>query len=340
MIISRTPFRISFFGGGTDYPGWYKENPGSVLSATINKYCYISCRYLPPFFDYKYLIRYFHREEVKFINDIQHPSVRECLRFLDMHQGIEMVHTADIPALSGCGSSSAFTVGFLNTVYALQGKMVGKRQLAQDAIVVEQDLIQENVGAQDQVAVAFGGLNRIDFGGEDEFLVTPVTVSKKRVNDLQSHLMLFFSGFARKASEIASEQVKQIFAKSAQLNEMRQMVDEAVNIVNSDADIIDFGKLLDQSWQLKKTLSKKITTSAVDEMYSKAINAGALGGKLCGAGGGGFMLLFVEPDKQAQVKLALKDYLYVPFSFENQGSQIIMYSPEREMDDFGINLCL
>jgi D-glycero-alpha-D-manno-heptose-7-phosphate kinase len=329
MIISRTPFRISFFGGGTDYPAWYRQRGGSVLSATINKYCYVSTRYLPPFFDYTYRIRYTMREETTTIDQIKHPSVRECLRFMQIAHGIEMVHTSDIPAMSGIGSSSAFTVAFLHSLHALKGKVIAKRHLAGDAVHVEQNLLRENVGSQDQVAAAFGGLNRIDFGGTEDFYVTPMTISREKLVALQDHCMLFFTGFSRIANDVAKEQIKNIPQKEAELKTMHQMVDEAVNIINDgDGRITDFGRLLHESWQLKRGLSCKITTGEIDSMYDTARRAGALGGKLCGAGGGGFLLLFVPPERQASVKDALKKLLYVPFKFEHLGSQIIMFSPE------------
>ena len=327
MIISRTPFRISFFGGGTDYPVWYRENGGVVLNTTIDKYCYISCRYLPPFFDYKYQIRYRLREETSDLFRIKHPSVRECLRFMRIEQGVEMVHTSDLPARSGIGSSSAFTVGLLNTLYALEGRMVGKRRLAQNAIYVEQDVIGEDVGSQDQVAAAFGGLNKVEFNGKENFFVQPVTVNQKKITELQNHLMFFFTGFARTASEIASEQIQNTSSKSTELNTMRQMVDEAVEILNSNTEgIEDFGRLLHESWKLKRSLSSRISSETIDEIYDTAIKAGAMGGKLCGAGGGGFMLLFAPPRKQRLVRRALNKLLYVPFHFETLGSQIILYA--------------
>ncbi|MDT8303900.1 MAG: hypothetical protein RQ760_20625, partial [Sedimentisphaerales bacterium] len=239
MIISRTPFRISFFGGGTDYPLWYKENGGVVLNTTINKYCYISCRFLPPFFDYKYRIRYSLREEATKLSQIKHPSVRECLRFMRIEQGIEMVHTSDLPARSGIGSSSAFTVGFLNTLHALTGRMVGKRQLASNAIYIEQDIIGEHVGSQDQVATAFGGFNRIEFNGKENFFVQPVTVNSKKITELQNHIMFFFTGFSRTASEIASEQIQNISSKTVELRTMKEMAEEGVNILNNSREKIE-----------------------------------------------------------------------------------------------------
>jgi len=327
MIISRTPFRISFFGGGTDYPVWYRANCGAVLNTTIDKYCYISCRFLPPFFDYKYRIRYSLREERGNIDQIQHPAVRECLRYMRIEQGVEMVHTSDLPARSGIGSSSAFTVGFLHALHALKGRMISKRRLAAGAIYVEQDLIGEEVGSQDQVAAAFGGLNRIEFNGKENFVVQPVTLNRRKITELQNHLMFFFTGFSRTASEIAAEQIQNTSAKSSELDTMRQMVDEAVEILNSDSQNIEnFGKLLNESWKLKRSLSSKVSTSEIDDMYDTALSAGAIGGKLCGAGGGGFMLLFVPPRKQRLVKKALEKFLHVPFHFETLGSQIIVYA--------------
>jgi len=329
MIITRTPLRISFFGGGTDYPLWYKENGGAVLSTTINKYCYINCRYLPPFFNHKYRIRYVEREETQDIHEIKHPSVRECLKFMDIDHGIEMVHTSDIPARSGVGSSSAFTVGFLHALNALKGKMITKRQLARDAINVEHNLIKESVGAQDQVAVAFGGLNKIEFGGDDGFYVHPITIPREKIELLQSHLMLFFTGLSRNASDIAEEQIKKTPALKSQLQGMQGMVDKAVDILNSDScDIRDFGRLLHESWQIKRSLTHMISTNEIDEIYETACRAGALGGKLLGAGGGGFILVFAEPHLQPKVKEKLSKSLYVPFSFEKLGSQVIMYSTQ------------
>jgi D-glycero-alpha-D-manno-heptose-7-phosphate kinase len=331
MIITRTPFRISFFGGGTDYPAWYRENGGAVLSTTINKYCYINCRYLPPFFDTKYLIRYSVREGTKTIKEIKHPSVRACLDYTNIDKGIEMVHTSDIPARSGIGSSSSFTVGLLSSLYALKGQMISKRQLARDAIHVEQNIIRENVGSQDQVAVAFGGFNKIEFGGEKDFYVYPVTIDNIKLNVFQDHLMLFFTGFSRNASDIAKEQIKNTVNIKYELRTMQEMVDHAIEILNGDiTDIKEFGKLLHESWLLKRSLTKLITTNSIDEIYDAARKAGALGGKLLGAGGGGFMLLFVPPKKQQQVKTALKDILYVPIRFDNLGSQVVLYS----MQDF------
>lgn len=328
MVISRTPFRISFFGGGTDYPVWYKEHGGAVLSTTINKYCYITTRYLPPFFDHKYRIRYSKRELVQKISEISHPSVRECLAFLDFDRGVEIQHNGDLPARIGVGSSSAFTVGLLNTLYALQGKMTTKRQLASEAIHVEQNLTKENVGSQDQTAAAFGGFNKIEFGGKEEILVKPMTLGTEKIQLLQSYLMFFFTGFVRTASEIAGEQIKKTPKRGKELSRMYELVDEAINVLcRENSDITDFGRLLHETWTIKRSLTSKITTPFVDDVYETAIKAGALGGKLSGAGGGGCIMFFVEPELQPKVKDKLKDLLYVPFRFENLGSQIIYYAP-------------
>ena len=330
MIISRTPFRISFFGGGTDYPVFYEENGGAVLSTSINKYCYITCRYLPPFFNYNYAIRYRKREETQTISEIEHPSVRECLNLVDLNRGVEMLHNADLPAMSGLGSSSAFTVGLLNALYALKGKMTTKRQLALDAVYVEQERIKENVGSQDQTIAAFGGLNVIRFGGQQKVMVSPITIEQDRLDSLYNHLMLFFTGYPRNASDIAAEQIKQTPQKTSELKAMMEMVDEAVDILNGKGDkFLDFGKLLHESWQIKRSLTQHISTSVIDDIYQAGLDAGALGGKLLGAGGGGFILFFVKPELRLNVINKLKNLLYVPFRFEGLGSQIIYYAPEN-----------
>jgi D-glycero-alpha-D-manno-heptose-7-phosphate kinase len=269
------------------------------------------------------------REETKNVSEIEHPSVRECLKFLNAEKGIEMVHTSDIPARSGIGSSSAFTVGFLNALYALSGKMVTKRQLAREAIHVEQSIIKESVGSQDQVAAAFGGINKIEFGGDREFYVTPMTIKENKLNMLQDSLMFFYTGLVRDASEIAGEQINATPSKKKELDLMVEMVDEAVNILNADSDDIDdFGRLLHKSWKIKRSLTNLITNGKIDQIYDTALKAGALGGKLLGAGGGGFILFYVSPECQARVKEKLRNLLLVPFRFENLGSQVIMYSTQ------------
>ncbi|MHC9544296.1 MAG: kinase [Vulcanimicrobiota bacterium] len=333
MIITRTPFRISFFGGGTDFPEFFNEHGGSVLSTTINKYCYIVCRILPPFFEYKYRIRYTKREEINFVNEIIHPVVRETLRYLEIEDGIEMVHTSDIPAMSGIGSSSAFTVGFFQSLYAMKGKVVSKRFLASEAIKMEQEILNENVGCQDQAAVAFGGFNKIDFSRERKFYVMPITVKPERIEKIQESLMLFFTGFTRNSSVIACEQRQNVPSRIKELTLMRELVDEAIRILNSETEPIEsFGKLLDETWKLKCSLSSKVTNSAIDDIYSLVMKSGAIGGKLLGAGGGGFLLCFVPRERQPHIRQLLKNLVYVPFKFENLGSQIIMYSPEDRYD--------
>ena len=330
MIISRTPLRISFFGGGTDYPAFYKEYGGAVLSTTINKYSYVICRRLPPFFDYNYRIRYTMREETRTIAEIKHPSVRECLNFIEPGYGVEVQHNADLPAMSGLGSSSAFTVGLLNALYALKGQLTTKRQLALDAIHIEQNIIKENVGSQDQTAAAFGGFNKIEFGGQRQMWVHPITIDKSKMDFLQSHFMLLFTGFPRNASKIAAEQIKKTPEKTRELKIMIDMVEEAVNILNGSHDgYADFGKLLHETWMLKRSLTPHISNSQIDEIYEAALSAGAVGGKLLGAGGGGFMLLFASPETQPKIKEKLNKLLYVPFNFHNLGSQIVYYAPEQ-----------
>lgn len=332
MVITRTPFRISFFGGGTDYPAWYKENRGAVLATTINKYCYISCRYLPPFFEHKSRIIYSKMEQVKKLSEIQHPSVRACLKFMKVKEGVEIHHDGDLPARTGLGSSSSFTVGLISALFALKGEMISKMTLAQKAIYIEQEMLRENVGSQDQISAAFGGFNLIEFNGERKFKVQPITVNQERLNLLQSHLLLFFTGLSRYASEIAKEQIKRIPQNNKELKEMFDMVHKAIDIVNGDADIFKFGRLLHESWQLKRSLSNMITTPEIDEIYSNAVRAGAIGGKLLGAGGGGFILFFAKPEAHSMIRKRLRRLLYVPFEFENFGSQIIFYDPSSSRE--------
>lgn len=328
MIISRTPFRISFFGGGTDYPIWYNHHKGAVLSTSINKYCYITCRYLPPFFNHRYRIIYSKMEEVKDFKKIRHPAAREVIRFMKIKDGLEIHHDGDLPARTGLGSSSSFTVGLLNALYALKGTMVSKRQLALESIYIEQEMIKENVGSQDQVVAAHGGLNRIDLGGDDKIKVQNIILNKKRLQDFQDHLMLYFTGFSRTASEIAKKQIEITPGKKKELSTLYQMVGESVKILCGKRDLKEFGKLLHEGWLIKKSLTNKISNSTIDDIYSAARSSGALGGKLLGAGGGGFMLLFAKPQDQPKIKAKLKKLLYVPFKFEDTGSQIIVYQPD------------
>lgn len=333
MIISRTPFRISFFGGGTDYPVWYEDNQGAVISASINKYCYITGRRIPPFFDYKYLIRYHKREEAKTIKDIKHPSVRECLSYVGIEYGVEIVHHADLPAMSGLGSSSSFTVGMLNTLYGLRCYMATKRELALNAIHVEQDLIGENVGSQDQTCAAFGGLNKITFGGSEHINVQPILLSEERSRELQKNLSLVFTGFARNASDIAKKQILCTKEKTRELQLMIELVDEAQFILqDSKRSIDDFGWLLDDQWKIKRSLTDMISNPDINAIYDAGKDAGALGGKLLGAGGGGFMLFYIKPELKRKLKERLRKCLFVPFSFETLGSQIIYHSNDNNFE--------
>lgn len=329
MIITKTPFRISFFGGGTDYPVWFKDHGGAVIATTINKYCYISCRVLPPFFEHKSRIIYSLIETVQTIDEIKHPAVRECLRYMKMEKGVEIHHDGDLPARTGLGSSSSFTVGLLHALLALKGEIGSHEQLAKDAIYVEQELIKENVGCQDQILAAHGGFNLIEFAPNQDFKISPITIQIERVKELHSHLLLIFTGFSRIASEIAEKLVKTTAQKKAELKTLHQMVYEGIKILNGRNDLTNFGKLLHESWKLKRNLTEKITTPAIDQVYDLAIKNGALGGKLLGAGGGGFLLLFAKPEMHQKILSALKKFLHVPFQFEHSGSQIIYYKPEE-----------
>jgi len=328
MIITRTPFRVSFFGGGTDYPAWYKEHSGSVLSTTIDKYCYISCRKLPPFFVYKHRIVYSSIENVHSIEEIRHPSVRETLKWANVKDGLEMHHDGDLPARSGLGSSSAFTVGLVNALYAMRGEMVTQLELATNALHIEQDLIGENVGSQDQISAAFGGFNRIDFHRDGKFNVTPLIIPVKRIAELKSHLMLCFTGFSRIADAIAKSQIDNFKNREFELKYMHRMVEEAITILGSvNTPIEEFGKLLDQSWQYKRNLSSMVSSPEIDHIYSTALAAGAVGGKILGAGGGGFMLLFAKPEKHETIRKRLDKLVHVNFDFDAYGSKVVLYQP-------------
>ena len=330
MIISQTPFRISFFGGGTDYPAWYREHGGAVLTTTINKYCYIFTRWLPPFFNYTSRVVWSRIELVQTQEEIQHPVVREALRFLKIERGIELHHVADLPARTGLGSSSTFTVGLLHALQGLKGSMPSKMKLAQDAITVEQELLKENVGCQDQIIAAFGGFSRIDFSLDGTFHVSPIILEGEISSQLQAHLMLIFTGVSRSSSEIAGEQIRAIPKKKGEMQAIHQIAEEAIGVLQKKQDLERFGRLLDESWQIKRSLTDRISPPWIDELYETARRAGALGGKLLGAGGGGFLLLFVRPEEQGKVKEAFPDLLHVPFTFETLGSRIILYEPDGE----------
>jgi D-glycero-alpha-D-manno-heptose-7-phosphate kinase len=334
MIITRTPLRISFFGGGTDYPVWYREHGGAVLSTAIDKCCYITSRWLPPFFEYQSRVSYSRIENVNDNGTIEHPSARECLQFLDINGGVEIHHVADLPARTGLGTSSAFTVGLLLGLYALKNQMRDKHALAVDALHVEQNLIREAVGSQDQVSAAYGGFNRINFNRDDSFEVKRVLTAPARLAALEQNLALYFTGFSRIASEIAQEQVRVTPQRTKELETMFQMVGEAEDIVtNPHRSLDEFGRLLHEGWKVKRSLTQKITNSDINEIYEAGLDAGALGGKLLGAGGGGFLLLYVPPERRDDVRRRLKKLLCVPFAFSNRGSQVIVYEPEGEYDE-------
>lgn len=334
MIITSTPLRVSFFGGGTDYPVWFREHGGSVLATTIDKCCYITCRRLPPFFEYHSRISYSNVENVTRNEAIKHPSVRASLQFLEIHEGVEIHHVADLPARTGLGTSSSFTVGLLLGLYALKERIRDKHGLAKDAIHVEQDLLGEAVGSQDQVSAAFGGFNRINFQTNGGIEVRRVLTSQNRLAELEQHLALYFTGFSRTASEIATQQLKMTPHKKKELGMMLQLVDEAEAILtNGNRPIAEFGRLLHESWQIKRTLTQQISNANIDEIYDAGLSAGALGGKLLGAGGGGFMLFFVPPEKRQALRARLQKLLCVPFRFSDRGSHVVVYEPEQVYDE-------
>ncbi len=326
MIITQTPFRMSFFGGGTDFPEFYKEHGGAVISTTFDKYCYVNVRHLPRFFAYSTELSYSRIERVTGVEEIRHPAIREAMKYLDM-QELRLTYEADLPARSGLGTSSSFAVGMLNAFYALKGKYADKKKLADDAIYLERVLCNESGGVQDQIAASYGGLNRINFS-ENGYEVNPVIVSPERKAQLNRNLLLFFTGFSRFSSDIQETTQKALNDKKAQLLEMLQLVEEAERVLTSKTELREFGRLLDYTWKLKRGISGGISTDSIDGLYSAGIEAGALGGKLLGAGGGGFLLFYVEEDKRECVKKAMEDLLYVPFEFENSGTRVIHYTAE------------
>jgi D-glycero-alpha-D-manno-heptose-7-phosphate kinase len=332
VIITKTPYRISFFGGGTDYPSWYLEHGGAVLSTTIDKYCYVSCRYLPPFFNIKHRIVWSHIETVSTLAEILHPAVREGLRWMgfDDTVGLEIQHQGDLPARSGMGSSSSFAVGLIKCLSALKGQMITKHDLAIQAIELEQRILGEPVGSQDQVAAAYGGFNIIQFSPSGDIRVQPLTVAPERLKELESNLMLFYTGTSRLAAQIGADVIGRMGERHTVLQRMREMVDEAIGMLNGKGSICELGSLLDESWSLKRKLSALISNTNIDKIYQRAINAGALGGKLLGAGASGFMLFFVPILKQEVVKAALSEFLYVPVQFEKEGCSVIHYDVDAQ----------
>ncbi|MCP3965898.1 MAG: kinase [Lentisphaerae bacterium] len=330
MIITRTPHRISFFGGGTDYPDYYLKHGGKVLGTAIDRYCYLNVRKLPPFFSHKHRVVYSQQENVREIDEIMHPAVREVLRYMNPGYGVSVHHDGDIPARSGMGSSSAFTAGLLKGMLALEGKRISAKDLAHKAIYIEQEVIKENVGSQDQTFAAYGGFNMIEFKENGQISVHPMLLEEKRKETLENNLMLFFTGISRFSSNIAEEQVKNTHKNIDVLDKMKDMVDTAADLLCSEEPLEQFGELLHETWLYKKSLSDKISNPEINKIYETAIKAGAVGGKVLGAGGGGFVLFYVPLAKQNDVKKALHNYLHVPFNFEYEGSKVIVYHPIHE----------
>ena len=328
MIITKTPFRISFFGGGTDIEIFFREYGGAVLATTIDKYCYVTVRHLPRFFDYSTELSYAKTERVTEVEEIEHPAIRNAMKMLDMYE-IRLGYEADLPARSGLGTSSSFAVGMINAFYALKGKYADKKKLANEAIYLERTLCGEAGGWQDQISAAFGGMNRIDFNRDGVYTVKPVIIHPERKKKLNDNLMMFFTGFTRFSSDMQTINAIGYKTKVAQLQQMFALVDEAEKVLeDKNSDLDEFGRLLDRTWKLKRQTGSAITTDSIDGIYERGIAAGALGGKLLGAGGGGFLVFYVPPEKQDAVKSAMGNLLHVPFQFENGGTQVIHYTPE------------
>ncbi|QDU19595.1 GHMP family kinase ATP-binding protein [Urbifossiella limnaea] len=333
MIICRTPYRVSFFGGGTDYPGWYRRHGGAVLASTIDKYCYLTCRRLPPFFDHRIRVVYRKIETCRTLDEVSHPTVRETMRYLGIDRGVELHHDGDLPARSGMGSSSAFTVSLLNALHALKGELATKAQLAREAIHIEQDVLGETVGSQDQVLAAHGGLRHVRFHPDGEIEVSPVILPPGRLAELKSYLLLVYTGIARTAADVARSYVPSLDAKRRQLRLMKDFVDEAIGVLTGGVNLVPIGELLHEAWMAKRSLSPIVSNPEVDDLYERARSAGAIGGKLTGAGGGGFLLLFAPPERHADILAALDDRIHVPFEFDTGGSQIIFYEPGTDYAD-------
>ena len=327
MIITQTPFRMSFFGGGTDMESFFRKNGGAVLSTTFDKYCYVNVRHLPRFFDYTTELSYSKTERVINTEDIEHPAIRNAIKMLDMHE-IRLTYEADLPARSGLGTSSSFAVGMLNAFYALKGKYADKKKLADEAIYLERNLCQEAGGWQDQIAASFGGFNRINFNA-DGYDVLPIIISPERKKRLNQNLMMFFTGFTRFSSDIQKINVTGKGNKTVQLKEMLSLVDDAERVLTDKGENLDeFGRMLGYTWKLKRQTGSAVSTNGIDELYLKGIASGALGGKLLGAGGGGFFIFYVRPEHQDAVRWAMRDLLYIPFKFEDGGTRVIHYAPE------------
>jgi len=329
MIIARTPFRVSFFGGGTDYPAWFQEHGGAVLGTSIAYYCYIHGRILPPFFHHKYLINWSKIEKVNSVDQIEHPVVREAINSLHINQGLEIHYHGDLPARSGLGSSSSFTASVLHMLHTLKGNEITKDDLSKESIYLEQTLLKENVGIQDQILTVHGGFNHVKIFSDGGFNVSPITLSKEKKEKVESNILMFYTGISRYASKVAGDCIDAIPKKQADLLEMQKLVDVAVDILSNGNDFDDFGRLLHETWKIKRSLSSSIAPDYINEIYSKAMKAGALGGKLLGAGGGGFMIFYVPPEKKQQVLYELTDLLLVPFKIDNIGSKIIFAEKQQ-----------
>ena len=327
MIITKTPFRMSFFGGGTDIESFFRDNAGSVISTTFDKYCYVNVRHLPRFFNYSTELSYSKIERVTNVHDIQHPAIRNAMQMLDMHE-IRLTYEADLPARSGLGTSSSFAVGMLNAFYCLKGKYADKKKLADDAFYLVRDLCNEPGGWQDQIAASYGGFNRINFCA-DRYEVFPIIINPERKKQLNNNLMLFFTGFTRLSEDVQKVNNLGSKEKIALLKEMYSLVNDAEKVLtDKNADLDDFGRLLDYTWKLKKQAGTAVSTDSSDVLYDYGLKAGALGGKLLGAGGGGFIVFYVQPDKQGAVQDAMKNLMRIPFEFESGGTSVIHYIPE------------
>ena len=331
MIISKTPYRISFFGGGSDYPSWYIRNGGAVLSTTIDKYIYISCRYLPPFFEHKYRIVWSQMENVKTINEIKHRAVKEMLKYFKIKSGLEIHYDGDLPATSGMGSSSVFVVGLMNLLNNFQGKKIKKKMLAQKSIHFEQKILKDVVGSQDQVAATYGGFNKITFKTGGGFNVHPISIKKKTLDKLNRNLLLVYTGITRTAHDIAKSYINKLHkSKKSHILQIISLAGEAEKTLRK-GDVNNFGKLLHESWLEKKSLSSSITNSSIDEIYNNAINKGALGGKLLGAGGGGFFLFYVPYFKQKNFIKHFRKLITIPFKFSSEGSTILFKNIDKKI---------
>lgn len=327
MIITKTPFRMSFFGGGTDFKEFYDNYGGSVISTTIDKYCYVNVRRLPNFFNYTTELVYSKKEHVSSVDDIEHPAIRNAMKMLSV-DNIRLAYEADLPARSGLGTSSSFAVGMLNAFYAMKGQFADDKKLADDAIYLERTLCGEIGGIQDQIAAAFGGFNRINFS-DNGYEVCPLPMSTERKKSLENNLVMFFTGFTRFSADV--QKTNKPYMQTELLKKMLILVDEAEKIlVSQDRDIDDFGRLLDETWQLKRKTGTAVTTNHIDELYNKGLQAGALGGKLLGAGGGGHLIFYVTDENKEKLLNAMDGCLHIPFEFENGGTKIIHFTPETE----------